>query len=108
MSLTAHRDTYVTTQFRTLGYAGAILFTLAPPVFLYELYLTFYTTAVEDNQAIGFFTALALVLSFASVPMIIAGRRKRYSVSPTVDEMPAAGRRVTELRPTTRPEQTAR
>ncbi|GGD91444.1 hypothetical protein GCM10011390_07760 [Aureimonas endophytica] len=81
-------QTYVTTHFRTLGYAGALLFTLAPPFFFYEIYLTFYTTAVEENPTIGPFMAIALVLSFASIPMMLVGRRQRYSISPTTDESP--------------------
>ncbi|WP_152045833.1 hypothetical protein [Aureimonas psammosilenae] len=84
--------TYVTTHFRTLGYAGALLFTLAPPFFLYELYLTFYTTAVEENPTIGLFTVVSLVLSFASIPMMMIGRRQRYSTSPTTDNLPVRDR----------------
>ncbi|KQT85429.1 hypothetical protein [Aurantimonas sp. Leaf443] len=83
MALNASSDFFVTTRFRTVGYAGAGLFTLAPPAFLYEAYLMFYTTAVEENPMIGWFMALALVLSFASVPMMLVGRRRRYSASPT-------------------------
>ena len=77
-------DTFVTTSFRTLGYAGAGLFTLAPPAFVYEVYLIFYTTAVEENPTIGLFAAMALVLSFASIPMMLVGRRQRHSASPTL------------------------
>ena len=72
-------DTFVTTRFRTLGYAGAALFTVCPPAFFYECYLIFYTTAVEENPTIGLFAAAALLLSFASVPMMLVGRRRRYS-----------------------------
>lgn len=75
----APADTYVTTSFRTLGYAGAILFTLAPAAFAYEMYLLLYTTAVEDNPMIGPFASLALLLACASIPMMIIGRRTRHS-----------------------------
>lgn len=81
-------DTYVTTKFRTVGYAGALLFTLAPPAFFYELYLVFYTTAIETNPTIRFFAPIALVLSFASIPMMLVGRRKRRSISPTTARKP--------------------
>ena len=77
-------DTYVTTSFRTLGYAGALLFTICPPAFIYESYLIFYTTAVEDNPSVGLFAAAALVVSFASVPMMLVGRRRRYSAAPSL------------------------
>lgn len=83
-------DTFVTTSFRTLGYAGAGLFTLAPPAFIYEIYLIFYTTAVEENPSIGLFAALTLLLSFASIPMMLVGRRQRHSVSPTLGREPGA------------------
>ena len=79
-------DTYVTTSFRTLGYAGALLFTICPPAFIYESYLIFYTTAVEDNPSVGLFAAAALVLSFASVPMMMVGRRKRHSLAASLAE----------------------
>lgn len=75
----ATADTFVTTSFRTVGYAGAALFTLAPPAFLYEMYLLFYTTAVEENPTIGIFAALTLIGSFASIPMMLVGRRHRFS-----------------------------
>ncbi len=77
-------DVYVTTNFRTLGWAGAILFTLAPPAFLYEVYLLFFTTAMEENASIPLLAGIALILSFASVPMMLAGRRLRYSSLPTL------------------------
>ncbi|KQT53704.1 hypothetical protein ASG43_17885 [Aureimonas sp. Leaf454] len=83
-------DTFVTTSFRTIGYAGAGLFSLAPPAFIYEMYLIFYTTAVEENPSIGLFAALTLVLSFASIPMMIVGRRQRHSASATLDRAPGA------------------
>ncbi|KAA0968930.1 hypothetical protein FPY71_15305 [Aureimonas fodinaquatilis] len=76
-------ETLVTTRFRTLGYVGALLFTFCPPVFLYELYQLFYTTAVEGNPLIGLFTAGSLVLSFASVPLMIIGRRQQYRLVST-------------------------
>jgi hypothetical protein len=78
------QDTFVTTSFRTLGYAGAALFTVCPPAFLYECYLIFYTTAVEENPTVGLFAAAALLLSFASVPMMLVGRRRRYSAAPSL------------------------
>jgi hypothetical protein len=81
-------DTFVTTSFRTIGYAGAGLFTLAPPAFIYEIYLIFFTTAVEENPSIGLFAALTLLLSFVSIPMLIVGRRQRHSASPTLDRAP--------------------
>ena len=77
-------DTFVTTSFRTLGYAGAGLFTLCPPAFIYECYLIFYTTAVEENPSIGLFATAALLLSFASIPMMLIGRRRRYSAAPSL------------------------
>ena len=80
-------DTFITTSFRTLGYAGALLFTVCPPAFIYEAYLMIYTTAVEDNGSIGLFAAGALVLSFASIPMMIAGRRQRISARPTLAQI---------------------
>lgn len=80
---------YETTSFRTLGWIGAIMFTLGPPVFLYEWWLTFYTTAVEENPAIGPMMMIACFATFASVPLMIAGRRKRLSPSPTVHALPA-------------------
>ena len=87
--ITPTNDTYVTTSFRTLGYAGAVLFTVCPPAFIYEAYLMIYTTAVEDNGSIGLFASAALVLSFASLPMMLVGRRKRVSGSPTLDNLEA-------------------
>ena len=83
-------DTFVTTSFRTIGYAGAGLFSLAPAAFIYEMYLIFYTTAVEENPSIGLFAAMTLVLSFASIPVMIVGRRQRHSASPTLDRSPGA------------------
>lgn len=76
-------DRYTTTSFRTIGYAGAVLFTLAPTAFVYEAYLMLYTTAIETNPTVGPFAALSLVASFASVPMMLVGRRQRHSASPT-------------------------
>lgn len=76
-------DRYETSSFRTIGYAGAVLFTLGPPAFCYEMYLLLYTTAIETNPTVGPFAAVALVLTFASIPMMLVGRRKRFSASPT-------------------------
>lgn len=76
-------DRYTTTSFRTVGWAGAALFTLAPPIYVFEMYLLFYTTALETNPTVGPLAALALVLSFASIPMMLIGRRQRHSASPT-------------------------
>ena len=76
-------DRYTTTSFRTIGWAGAALFTLAPPIFVFEIYLLFYTTAIETNPTVGPLAALALVLSFASIPLMLVGRRQRHSASPT-------------------------
>ncbi|WP_062227958.1 hypothetical protein [Aureimonas frigidaquae] len=78
MTTAGHTETLVTTRFRTLGYVGALLFTFCPPVFLYETYQIFYTTAMEDNPLIGLFAAGALVLAFASIPLMIVGRKQRY------------------------------
>ncbi len=78
MTISGHNETLVTTRFRTHGYAGALLFTFCPPIFLYETYQIFYTTAMEDNPLIGLFAAAALILSFASVPLMLIGRRQRY------------------------------
>ena len=83
-------DRYTTTSFRTIGYAGAVLFTLAPTAFIYETYLLLYTTAIETNPTIGSFAALALVLTFASIPMMMVGRRQRHSASPTTVRQPRA------------------
>jgi hypothetical protein len=83
----APHDTYVTTSFRTLGYAGALLFTICPPAFIYESYLIFYTTAVEENASVGLFASGALLLSFASIPMMLVGRRKRHSLAPSLAEL---------------------
>ncbi|WP_246333168.1 hypothetical protein [Aureimonas mangrovi] len=83
---------YTTTHFRTLGWAGALLFTLAPPAFLYELYLFLYTTAPETNPTIGLFITLSAILSFASVPMMVVGRRERHSTSPTTARGPLTRR----------------
>lgn len=87
---------YETTHFRTLGWAGAICFAIAPPTFLYEWWLMFYTTALEENPSIGPMMAIACIASFASIPMMIAGRRKRYSASPSVDRLPTFRRRIAE------------
>ena len=92
---------YETMQFRPIGWAGAILFTLAPPTFLHEWWLVFYTTAVEENPAVGPMMAISCVATFASIPLMIAGRRKRLSPSPSIDElairMPALRRRVADV-----------
>ena len=80
---TETQDRYETSSFRTIGYAGALLFTLGPPAFFYEMYLALYTTAIETNPTVGPFAALSLVASLASIPMMLVGRRKRYSASPT-------------------------
>jgi hypothetical protein len=77
--ITPTHDSFVTSSFRTLGYAGALLFTICPPAFIYEAYLMLYTTAAEENPSIGLFASAALVLSFASIPMMLVGRRKRVS-----------------------------
>lgn len=74
---------YETTSFRTVGYVGAALCALAPPAFVYEMYLMFFTTAIETNPTVGIFAWLSLVLSFVSIPLIIVGRRKCHSTSPT-------------------------
>ncbi|GGE11529.1 hypothetical protein GCM10011390_33320 [Aureimonas endophytica] len=79
---------YETTSFRTLGWIGAVCFTLGPPAFLYEWWLMFYTTAVEENPSIGPLMVIACLASFASLPLMIAGRRKRISPSPSVDPLP--------------------
>jgi hypothetical protein len=76
--------TVATTRFRTLGYAGAGLFTICPPAFAYEFYQIFYTTAFEENQLLGLFAALTLVGSFLSVPLMLVGRRTLYEAAPSL------------------------
>lgn len=74
--------TVSTTRFRTIGYAGAGLFTICPPAFAYEFYQIFYTTAFEENQLLGLFAALTLIGSFLSVPLMLVGRRTIYEATP--------------------------
>ncbi|KAB0678075.1 hypothetical protein [Aureimonas leprariae] len=88
-------DRYETTSFRSLGWLGAFLFTFAPPIFFYQYWLVFYTTAVEENPSIGPVMAISCVAMFASIPMMIAGRSKTVSATRSVEalRMPSMRRR---------------
>ncbi|KAB0676279.1 hypothetical protein [Aureimonas leprariae] len=102
---------YETTQFRLIGWAGAILFALAPPTFLYEWWLVFYTTAVEEDPTIGPLLTISCIAMFASIPMMIVGRQKRVAAAPVpmVARLPKRlsplRRRMPEFEPAMQPEQ---
>lgn len=84
-----------TTEFRLIGWAGAILFALAPPLFLYEWWLVFYTTAVEEDPSIGPLLMISCIAMFASIPMLVVGRQKRVMPLATAAERP---KRLSPLR----------